>query len=440
MLFINRLLMVGLLSVGIAAATTAQAGNQLFEGSLTIQAFGNHRTGGTGDSEFYAHTGIPLGIQCNQYWPRCPFQSTPTDGAGSFDPLGNLKGATTPYPPPVFCAPWTNWQGSGTSMRPARGQTAKTAMWGNRPIPPLYRNYEFFTTSTPSAQGNHTFCNATSTSLGGLPGTATMTGMTAPGVNMVGVPLAGTWTASTTASGNFSFGSAPVNGASGIRIGQGTRGTVSHATMGFYYTQGSARSGARGEFQNIYPYIYSYTYATLRNDAGVFGKGAGPGNASFTYGKGDATIVIKEGAAKFGGTMRMLGALTTKVCYFRNGGCSIGGNNWRYEAIGASVSTTMYPTGGGAVASGYEATYSQVYYHTNLMQKSVVRVEGERFPWTTGSVTVRATGRGPHKTVHYAKGYDNRTPTSGKGTIQLVTPVLTRWLQPCCNNETGGIA
>jgi len=66
-------------------------------------------------------------------------------------------------------------------------------------------------------------------------------------------------------------------------------------------------------------------------------------------------------------------------------------------------------------------------------------VEGERFPWTTGSVTVLATGRGPHKTVHYAHGYDNRTPTSGKGTIQLVTPMLTRWLQGCCKNETGGI-
>jgi hypothetical protein len=66
-------------------------------------------------------------------------------------------------------------------------------------------------------------------------------------------------------------------------------------------------------------------------------------------------------------------------------------------------------------------------------------VEGSRFPWTTGSVTVTAKGRGPHKTVHYAKGYDNRTPTNGEGTIQLVSPVLTRWLQPGANFETGGI-
>jgi hypothetical protein len=73
------------------------------------------------------------------------------------------------------------------------------------------------------------------------------------------------------------------------------------------------------------------------------------------------------------------------------------------------------------------------------MQKSTVLGEGERFPWTTGSVTLKATGRGPQKTIHYAQGYDNRNPGTHKGTIQLVTPVLTRWLQPCCKYETGGI-
>ena len=48
MSFINRLLLVGLLSVGISAATTAQAGNQLFTASWTVKAFGNELTGGTG--------------------------------------------------------------------------------------------------------------------------------------------------------------------------------------------------------------------------------------------------------------------------------------------------------------------------------------------------------------------------------------------------------
>jgi hypothetical protein len=93
-----------------------------------------------------------------------------------------------------------------------------------------------------------------------------------------------------------------------------------------------------------------------------------------------------------------------------------------------------------ALKSGYEATYLVYPYHPGpTKQRSTLSVEGERFPWTTGSVTVKATGRGPHKTVHYARGYDNRTPTSHKGTIQLVSPVLTRWLQPCCHFETGGV-
>jgi hypothetical protein len=66
-------------------------------------------------------------------------------------------------------------------------------------------------------------------------------------------------------------------------------------------------------------------------------------------------------------------------------------------------------------------------------------VIGERFAWTTGKVTLTAVGRGPHKTIERRKGYDNRTAL-GKGTIQLVSPVLTHWLQPATNFETGGIA
>jgi hypothetical protein len=56
-------------------------------------------------------------------------------------------------------------------------------------------------------------------------------------------------------------------------------------------------------------------------------------------------------------------------------------------------------------------------------------------------VTVTAIGNGPHKTVHYAQGFDNRNTATpdGMGTIQLVTPVLTRWTQPALNITTGGI-
>jgi hypothetical protein len=419
----------------LLSATTAQAGTQLFEGSWSVKALGNELTGGTGDSEFYSALGIPQGVQCNNYWPRCPFNSTPTDGAGNFSSFGG--GPPPPPPATANCTPWNQAKWGSKTMRPAKGGTY---IKGRALFPPLYRDYAFFTTTTPSAQPNLTYCNATSTSLGGFPGKTGGKGG-GPGKVAKGVPVAGTWTAVTTNASTgldgFSFAAAPAQHQAGVRTGQGNRGTMTHWTMGTYTTRGSARSGQRGDFQYIYPYFYSYTYATLRNDAGAFGAGKGPGNAvlTYVYGEPAATITIKQGKAKFGGTMRMLGAYTTKVCYFRQGGCSLGVNNWRYDAVGA----TAYTTGGGALASGYLATYKAYYYHTVLMQKSTVDVEGERFPWTTGSVTVKATGRGPHKTVHYGQGYDNRNPVTGKGTIQLVSPVMTRWLHPASKFETTGI-
>jgi hypothetical protein len=412
MSLINRLLMVGLLSVGIAVATTAQAGNQLFEGSWTVKAFGNEcsvaATGsspgpycgnGAPESAVYGAFGHPQGIQCNANQPRCPFQSTPTNGTGMFAPLGGSQIQA------LYCAPWADWQGLGTTARPAKGGTAfYTGMKGGK-IPPLYRNPQFFTTG---GQPNTTFC--TSTSTGATPG--------GKGLVQAGRPVTGTFTATTTGTqkGGFSFPAAPATGSLGIRA-----------------------TGVVGEFAALYPYVYSYTYATLRNQTGFFGPGSGPGNFEVKKYQGANTIArmkVTEGAAKFGGTMTMLGALTTKVCYYRNGGCSLGSQNWRYDAIGTSA-----PTVSGVVTNGQIITFKAYYYNTALMQTSTIDVEGSRFPWTTGSVTLTATGRGPHKTIHYTQGFDNRNTTTptGKGTIQLVTPVLTRWLQPAVNFETGGV-
>jgi hypothetical protein len=400
-------LLLGLLSFGISAATTAQAGNQLFEGSWTVKAFGNecrdatdpnpgpHCGKGYSESEFYSAFGIPQGIQCNPNQPRCPFASTPTNGTGMFAPLGGSRDMA------LFCAPWSNWQSNATTARPAKGGTAHHSyMWGSK-IPPLYRNPAFFTSG---GQPNTTSCTATST--GATPG--------GKGLVQAGNPITGVWNATTTGTqrGGFRFGAAPPGGVAGIRT-----------------------TGRVGEFNAVGPYVYSYTYATLRNEPGVFGPGKGPG--SFSFARKNNGIYMKQGAAKFGGTMQMLGAYTTKVCYYRNGGCSIGSMNWRYEAIGQSA---LYDSNS-VVTQGYLLTYIAPYYHTTLRQTSTINVYGSRFPWTTGSVTVTATGRGPHKTVHYAHGYDNRNTTtpSGKGTIQLVSPVLTRWLQPAVNFETGGI-
>jgi hypothetical protein len=422
MLFNTRLLSAVLLGIGIGVATTTQAGVQLFDGSWTIKAFGNECSkadkspgphcpsnpgGATGPSEFYEAYGMPQGLLCNPYQPRCHFDSTPTNGLGQFNVLGGSRDQA------LFCAPWANWSGGGATMRPAKGSTPVGT--DGRPIPPLYRNPAFF---TMGGQPNTYSCLGQSTD-----------GYGGPGLVMLGNPVTGRWEANTTGTqrGGFTFAAAPANGKSGIRVGQGSRST--------YGGPGSARSGAIGEFGAVYPYVYSYTYATLHNDAGLFGPNLGPGDFDFQFPEG-ASINVKQGAAKFGGTMRMLGALTSKVCYYWRGGCSLGGANWRYEQVGASAQTA-----GGVVTDGYHATYKAYYYHTELMQKSTVQIDGSRFPWTTGSVTVTAVGNGPHKTVHYAKGFDNRNTATpdGMGTIQLVTPVLTRWTQPALNITTGGV-
>jgi hypothetical protein len=393
--------MTGLLGIGITTATIAQAGVQLFEGSWTVKSFGNERTGGTGASEFYSAVGLPQGVQCNPWFPRCPFASTPTDGYGAFAPLGGSPLAAK------YCAPWANWQGNGTTARPAKGAIATNTL--GRISPPLYRNPVFF---SPAGEPNTTYCVATSTN-----------GTGGKGLVQAGNPVTGTWGANTTSAPNgvVVFAAAPPTGGAGI---QTTNQAGEPPVLLLRYSSHSN---------------YRYTYATLRNATGIFGPAYGPGSFNILHKQGANTIAsinVKQGAAKFGGTMRMLGALTTKACSYGNGGCSLGTANWRYDAIGASALTSN-----GDVTAGYLASSRAYYYHSALMQKSTVTIEGSRFPWTTGSVTVTATGRGPHKTVHYAQGYDNRATFAGssRGTIQLVTPTLTRWHQPAVNFETGGI-
>jgi hypothetical protein len=312
---------------------------------------------------------------------------------------------------PLHCAKLSTYAG-GTSTRPAKGASAMNSKGG--PIPPLYRNPGFF---TPAGQPNTYSCGAQSTD-----------GFGGPGLAQLGRPLTGRWSAMTTGTqmGGFSFASAPATPPA-TRLTKGIRAT-----------------GLLGEFGNTYPYLYSYTYGTLRNDKGDFGPGKGPGSFNIAFGPGGgsrfASINVKQGTAKFGGTMQMLGAMTTKVCYWLaagGGGCSLGEHNWRYEAIGASGAHTK----SGVVTMGILYTHYEKYYNTRNGSSSAITAEGSRFPWTTGSVTVTALGRGPHDTIHYAHGYDNRkTSTSpGLGTIQLVSPVLTRWFG-FVDYETGGIA
>jgi hypothetical protein len=390
----------------LLSATTAQAGNQLFEGSWTVKSFGNECRDATdptpgpycgkgySESEFYSAFGIPQGYQCNPNQPRCPFASTPSNGTGMFATLGGSRDMA------LFCAPWSNWNGGGATARPAKGDTV---FYGGAKIPPLYRNPAFF---TAGGEPNTTLCTATST--GVTPG--------GKGLVQAGHPITGLFSVITYGAPRGGF-------------------TINPALK---HPAAVRTTGQVGEFNAVSPYVYRYTYATLRNDLGFFGPGFGPGSFNFPYKAGTNTVArvsVKQGAEKFGGTMRMLGALTSKSCYYRNGGCSLAEWNWRYDAIGTSALTSN-----GVVTHGYTVFWLNRSGTTYCPPSATCRtLYGYRFPWTTGSVTVTAGGSGPHKTVHYAHGYDNRTSVSGKGTIQMVSPTLTRWISPGIDFKTGGI-
>ena len=403
-----RLLSLGLLVLGLAAAPAAEAANQLYQGSWVAQSFGNDiTTGGTAaESAVWSVFGMPQGVLCNPGQPRCPYTSTPVTTAGG------VFGALGPA-----CTPVANL---GGGVRPAKGATATS---GGNPLPntPRYRNPAFFTTA---GAPNITSCSATTTVSGGVASFPLTTNDPLMGPVMKGAPVSGLGIASMSPvakAGAISFPAAPATPAIPCTAGKtaGNCGGMHRTTF--------------GEFNNIFPYVYSYTYATLRNDAGFFASQNGPGSFSVPYKKA-AKSIVKAGPNKFGGTMKLLGQLTTKVCYYRNGGCSLGGMNWRYQDIGTDAFTA-----GGVVTAAYTVMYSGMYYHTALMQMSTVMLIGSRFPWTTGTATVTAVGRGPHNTVAVRAGYDNRT-SGGKGTIQLVSPVISKWLQPAANFETGGIA
>jgi hypothetical protein len=69
-----------------------------------------------------------------------------------------------------------------------------------------------------------------------------------------------------------------------------------------------------------------------------------------------------------------------------------------------------------------------IYYYPSQMSLSTGLGYATAFPWTTGTVAVRAHGDSSSyfPTSITRRGYDNRTAMGG-GTIQLVTPMLMHW-------------
>jgi hypothetical protein len=441
--------------------TTESLAGKLYQGSWIAESFGNDRVGiGTLESAYFEVLAIPLGHNCHPIAPLCNITSTPVTTTGTPDNPGVNGTLWNPIGP--GCTPLT----AGQKPRPARNQTETTGgglcpgpLTPLRPFtrngttitssvqavpcnktPPLYRNTAFFTAggsaSNQTCQDDQTvawtptpFCTNTA-SKGNCRTTAYLPpGDPQRGINMKGAPLTGSGSATTTGV-SFKLPAA----AATPGPGNGMRRT----TQGSFIGEG--------------PYLYSYTYADLRNDAGSFGPGKGffsvaAPTATVSWQNGPpaspfASIKVKRGTNRFGGVMKLLGTYRNKVCYYYGGGCGLGIGTWGYQDIG-TAGYKKAGTGSKVVTAPWTTSFEQVYYNTALSTLAKYDVIEQRFPWTTGTVTLTATGRGPNKTFEQRKGFDNRTLTSGYGTVQLVSPLLTQWLGQfgaAAKFESGGIA
>jgi hypothetical protein len=422
-------------------ATESLAG-KLYQGSWIAESFGNDKANiGTVESQYFEVIGIPQGVNCHPIAPLCHFSSTPVTTTGSPTNPGANGTAWNPIGP--GCRPLT----AGEMPRPAKNGTLTTGgalcpgpftpLRPNPPTtpgvtaipcnktPPLYRNKAFFTAGLGAS---NQACEADQTVAFGVTTAYLAPGDPQRGIAMKGAPLTGGGSATTTGTAFKLPAAAATPGP-----GNGMRRT----TQGSFIGEG--------------PYLYSYTYADLRNDAGTFGPGkgffsAGAATATLNFqnkagGGTVASVQVKRGTNKFGGVMKLLGTYRNKVCYFYGGGCGLGAGTWGYQDIGAAGYKDS-KAGSPVVTASWTNSFLQVYYNTGLSTFAKYDVVEQRFPWTTGTVTLTATGRGPNKTFEVRKGFDKRD-SKGYGSVQLVSPILTQWIGQfgaAAKFESGGIA
>ena len=186
------------------------------------------------------------------------------------------------------------------------------------------------------------------------------------------------------------------------------------------------------------PYAFAVLYSSLSNESGSFRKDGGIGNFTWSEvgltnptGRKAGKIVVKEGSNKFGGTMKMLGTFFSNEGFYYKAHLSVAKYSWLFQYHGAGGIPQGSPTGPGfasATAVLYTTVGGAVYPST---------VFGKFLSWTTGTVSVTAV-HGPFPTVLARHGFDNRNAT-GSGEIQLVTPMITRWVWLAGNYETASI-
>jgi hypothetical protein len=181
------------------------------------------------------------------------------------------------------------------------------------------------------------------------------------------------------------------------------------------------------------PYIFAKQYADLRNGAGDFAENAGPGRMGGGHPQwqgpqtppldgGAGRLGVTPGAHTFGGTMKLLGTTYSFEGYYSTWlvDTNIAKYTWLLDYHGATGSVSagnVQPAFGSSTAA---------YIGRNKHLTNITTVHATALSWTTGTVTVTATG-GPLHTVLARKGFDNRDGY-GYGDIQMVSPMLTRWV------------
>jgi hypothetical protein len=271
----------------------------------------------------------------------------------------------------------------------------------------------YYNTNTAPGQGNGNYNVFTVPSYGGQVAVHSTGSQTTP-------PNCGTPT--------FSYG-APLTGKGTIHTtGETSSSRAATNPRGFTLLRSELSGGADGgSFDYAFPYIFEKDYADLRNRRGVFCENCGPGRYSshpqflFSDLGGVGRIGVTPGSHKFGGTMRLLGTM-----YSNEGFASV------YDTYVAKYTWLFDYVGGQAGASNSELTTPyfgfdyNFYIGRNYGFANTTSVVAAALSWTTGTATVTAVG-GPFKTVVARAGFDNRDP-HGYGDIQMVSPMLTRWI------------
>jgi hypothetical protein len=189
-----------------------------------------------------------------------------------------------------------------------------------------------------------------------------------------------------------------------------------------------------------FPYFWDKGYADLRNQRGVFCEGCGPGRYdssprfSHAGSGGEGRLGVTPGGNKFGGTMKLLGTVYNNTSFLDVYDLYVYKNTWLFDYVGAGA----YASGGAITAPAFGSD-TNFYIGRTHGWASTSTVEAFALSWTTGTATITAVG-GPFTTVMARAGFDNRDP-HGSGDIQMVSPMLTRWIfrGGVASYHTGGI-